>query len=308
MITIEASSVSKLYRKSIFRRSGVQALNDVSLKVEPGQIYGLLGPNGAGKTTFVKILLNIVKPTNGSTRIYGIPSSNCISRKRVGYLPENHKYPDYMTPQSMLHFMGRLYGLDKQTRVQRMCLLLEQIGLAQEASLEVNKFSKGMLQRLGLAQALLSDPDLVVLDEPTGGVDPVGRKEIRDILIDLKNRGKTVFLNSHLLSEVEMICDKVAILKEGRLLKEGAVSDLTRQSHEYRLELRTVLEDYLAVLGSNTTDLDGDRRRFRVKVNNVEDLDRIIDLLRDRKIGIDAILPERESLEDLFLKTLKGNG
>ncbi|MDP8217756.1 MAG: ABC transporter ATP-binding protein [Candidatus Theseobacter exili] len=307
MKIIEAKSISKTYLCGIFSRKKVQALKSVSLNVNKGEIFGLLGPNGAGKTTFVKILLGIVKAGKGEASLFDVPVSSSASRIRVGYLSENHRYPSFMTAKSLLHFMGRLSGIEKSLRTQRIGKLLKDVGLADVLDMEVGKFSKGMLQRLGVAQALLSDPDLIVLDEPTGGVDPVGRKEIRDILLNLKSQGKTMFLNSHLLSEVEMICDRVAILNKGKLLKVGSVRDLTRHTQEYRIELRDPLNNYKEVLGSKAETLDSDNRCFRIHIGKIDELDKIIDELRKMKIGIDAVIPEKSSLEDMFIETLKGN-
>ncbi|MCS7271366.1 MAG: ABC transporter ATP-binding protein, partial [Gemmataceae bacterium] len=208
---------------------GVLALQGVSLRVEPGQIYGLLGPNGAGKTTLVKILLGIVHKTAGQAYVLGQPAGQVRVRYRIGYLPEDHQFPPYHTAWSLLDFYGQLYGLRRSERRRRIPEVLELVGLAPRARFKIRTYSKGMKQRLGIAQTLLHQPEVLFLDEPTDGVDPVGRREIRELMIRLREQGRTIFLNSHLLGEVELICDRVAILRQGRLVLEGSVDDLTRQ-------------------------------------------------------------------------------
>jgi ABC-2 type transport system ATP-binding protein len=207
-------------------RGGVHALRGVTLEVAPGEIVGLLGRNGAGKTTLVKILLDLVRPTRGATRLLGIPSRTPRARREVGYLPEDHRFPDYHTAESALCFYGGLSGLGGARLRARARELLGRFGLAAARGRKIRSFSKGMKQRLGLAQVFLAEPRLLFLDEPTDGVDPVGRREIRGLMQDLKSRGTTIFLNSHLLGEVELICDRVAIMDRGRILALDTVAGL----------------------------------------------------------------------------------
>ena len=208
------------------RSRRVEALRGLDLQVRAGEIFGLLGPNGAGKTTLVKILLGICLGSSGEARLLGRPVGDPEARRGVGYLPENLRLPDFLDAVGALEFLGRLSGMPAAARRTAIPAVLEQVGLADRSKSKVATFSKGMLQRLGLAQALLHRPRLVVLDEPTDGVDPIGRKEIRDVLLQMREKGTTVFLNSHLLSEVERICDRVAILDRGRLIAEGTLADL----------------------------------------------------------------------------------
>lgn len=204
-----------------------QRLAGVSLEVEPGTLFGLLGQNGAGKTTLIKILLGLVAPTAGQANLLGEPVGRLAGRREVGYLPEDHRLPDYHTAPSLLHFYGALQGLTRRERLARIPFLLELLGLKGREKLRIRGYSKGMKQRLGLAQSLLHRPRVLFLDEPTDGIDPVGRKQIRDVLLEQQRAGVTVFINSHLLGEVEQLCDRVAIMRRGHLLVSGTVAELT---------------------------------------------------------------------------------
>jgi ABC-2 type transport system ATP-binding protein len=221
---IEIDHLEKTYRSLVKRRT-VRALTDVTLEVGEGEVFGYLGSNGAGKTTTVKILLNLARPTHGHARILGHSPGGSV-RSRIGYLPEAPYFYDFLTPVELLTFYARVFGMSGSLRRRRIDETLELVGITDRRDSQLRSFSKGMTQRVGLAQALLNDPDVLFLDEPTSGLDPMGRREIRDIILALKARGKTVFLNSHLLSEVELVCDRVAILKRGQLMRVGKVDDL----------------------------------------------------------------------------------
>jgi ABC-2 type transport system ATP-binding protein len=242
---LSVSSLSKTYRTGFLRRSGVQALDGVSLAVEEGAIFGLLGPNGAGKTTLVKSLLGLVHPTGGTARLFGQPAGTPAARQRIGFVPENHRFPGFFTATQTLHAYGRLADVPRAARAERIPALLDRLDLDGRGDSKVKTFSKGMLQRLGLAQALLNEPDLLFLDEPTGGVDPVGRRAIRDIVVELRDEGKTIFLNSHLLSEVEKVCTQIAILRDGSLVRRGSVEELTAVDRVYDLVASPVPESLL---------------------------------------------------------------
>src|ERR1043165_1336640 len=232
---IEVSGLRKEYRGAFGRRV-ITALNGIDVTVRPGELFGLLGPNGAGKTTTVKVLLGLTAATAGSARIAGLPVTNPESRRRVGYLPEGHKIPNYLTARQALSIFGRMSGMESEAIRTRSLDLLEKLKLAQWIDVRVKKFSKGMTQRLGLACALLHRPKVLRLDEPTDGVDPVGRREIRDILREeAKNTGTAVLLNSHLLSEIELTCDRVAVLRSGKVAIEGTVDELTRPTAKYKM-------------------------------------------------------------------------
>ncbi len=302
MAIIETNSLSKTFT-STFGKKTVNALNELTLAIEPGTIFGLLGPNGAGKTTLVKILLGITFPTSGTASMFGSPLNNYEIKKKIGYLPENHKYPAYLTGGEVLNFFGKLSGLDGIHLSKKIDELLELMQLGKWKKTKVKTYSKGMMQRLGLAQALLNEPDLIFLDEPTDGVDPIGRKEIRDILIELKNKNKTIFLNSHLLSEVELITDRVGILNKGKLLKEGTVKELTEKKEEYKLELASSIADenqFTRFSLAKITDVS-----YSVRVNSDEELNHLIDQLRNSNMMIKEIVKQKTTLEDMFISLIK---
>src|SRR5258708_5211782 len=212
--TFPEAAVSVIETRELRKNYGkIEALKGVTLRVEKGQIYGLLGQNGAGKTTLIKVLLGIVRKTDGEAGLLGHVAGDPSARKRVGYLPEDHQFPGYHTGFSLMDFYGALYGVPKGERRKKIPETLELVGIAGRMNSKIRTYSKGMKQRLGIAQALLHDPDLIMLDEPTDGVDPLGRREIRELMGRLKERGHTIFLNSHLLGEGELICDRVAILQ-----------------------------------------------------------------------------------------------
>jgi len=304
-------------------RGGVVALKGLDLVVPRGQTFGLLGPNGAGKTTLVKLLLGIAFPTAGKASVLGRPIGDVPTRRLVGYLPENHRYPAHLTGEQVLHHFGRLSGLRRPERSRRVDALLKRVRMDEWRSVRVHKYSKGMMQRLGMAQAILNEPDLLILDEPTDGVDPIGRREIRDLLLEQKARGATIFLNSHLLSEVERLCDRVAILNEGALLREGSVADLTRPQSAWQIEVRStasgaieaacrrvpgagVVEGRAQGAGPAESRVQGAsaaERRVQV-LGDAAALNALIDALRAQQVEILAVTPRRDSLEDVFVRVL----
>ncbi len=236
-LALDLHAVSKTYKGSMFGRKHVHALREIDMRVHRGEIFGLLGPNGAGKSTLVKILMTVIRPTSCRGLMLGKPVGDKSSLRRVGYLPEHHRFPDYLTASQLLDYFGALSDVPRDLRKRRAGELLELVGISNWANHKVKGFSKGMRQRLGIANALIMDPELVVLDEPTDGVDPVGRRDIRNILTTLRDQGRTVFLNSHLLSELEMVCDRVAILVQGKVFSQGTIDELTRESRRYEIEV-----------------------------------------------------------------------
>lgn len=311
---LTVSSLSKTYYTGLLRGSPVHALDEVSLEVDSGSIFGLLGPNGAGKTTLVKILLGLVHPTSGAARLFGHSTGDPAARQRVGFVPENHRFPGFLTAVQTLHAYGRLANVPPERRSRRIPNLLERLDLADRADSKVKTFSKGMLQRLGLAQALLNDPDLLFLDEPTGGVDPVGRRSIRDIVLELQDEGTTIFLNSHLLSEVEKVCTQVAILREGRLVREGTVEELTAVDRVYDLTATAVPESLSEELNATLRPAprgsasDPALNRYRVFADDRSTLNAILDRLRAAEVEIESITPLRQSLEDYFIDVIDSDG
>ncbi|HEY6953015.1 MAG TPA: ABC transporter ATP-binding protein [Bacteroidota bacterium] len=307
MIVIKTNQLSKTYSSGYFKKSLVPALVDVSLEVNSGEIFGLLGPNGAGKTTFIKLLLSIVHPTSGSAELLGLPIGRKQSRVRCGYLPENHRYPLFLTALETLLLFGQLDGLQKQPLKSKAQALLEFVGLKDWSNQKVQKFSKGMLQRLGLAQALLNDPELLFLDEPTDGVDPLGRKEMRDLFLKLKDSGVSIFLNSHLLSEVEMISDRVAILNKGTLIKVGTLDEVRGGPTTHQIQIEGSLSpEQLRALAMPQSHLNSDASGTTLFVQSDTELNRTIDLLRTWGIMIKGITQQRSTLEDSFVKLVTG--
>lgn len=302
--SIEVENLSKVFKTRALNSNGIKALDNVSLSIEKGIVFGLLGPNGAGKTTLIKILLGIVFPTSGGAKIYDQDISNYKVREKVGYLPENHKFPNYLTGEEVVIYSAKLSGFDIDKKSPKISEALNLVKMEKWRKTKIKKYSKGMLQRIGLAQAIIHDPELIFLDEPTDGVDPIGRKEIRDILVDLKNQGKTIFINSHLLSEVELVSDKVAILNKGKLVKFGTVDELTvnKQICEIKTEspLKTALFDILKQKFNITIESD----LITLEITSTEDINNFMDELRKFEINIISVNQKKSSLEDMFIKSL----
>ncbi len=311
MPAVQVRGLAKFY-KSGFRQPPIPALKKLDLDIAAGEIFGLLGPNGAGKTTLVKILLGVVMPSAGKADLFGMSVRKPEARQRVGFLPENHRFPGFLTPYQMLDLYGRMSGVPDQDRKRRIPELLSQVGMERWSATRMRKFSKGMMQRVGLAQALINDPQLVFLDEPTDGVDPIGRREIRDLLTWLRQQGVTVFLNSHLLSEVEQVCTRIAILNEGQLVREGTVADLTTAEYAYELVATPIPESVLTLCGEAIQPINGiapERTealvRYRVQVADRSGLNEILDQLRSAEVELEAVRPLRYSLEDSFVKLIQ---
>ena len=284
----------------------LRALDNVNLAVGRGDVFGLLGANGAGKTTLVKVLLGLARPTRGEVRVRGRNPRRPAARRRVGYLPEGHRFPGYLTGDASLRLFGRLAGVNEGTLNRKVPELLELVGLDGRGGDRVGRYSKGMTQRLGLACALLDDPDVLFLDEPTDGVDPVGRRRIRDILLATRRNGTTIFINSHLLSEVERTCDRVAILHRGRLVREGTIGDLTAPTMRYRIRLgegQNVAPQRLAAEGLMPAAGNGS---LEVEVADLNALNLLVDRLRADGLLIAEVSPLRTALEDVFIAVLEG--
>jgi ABC-2 type transport system ATP-binding protein len=317
---IEVDSLRKVYRDGWLRGRRLEVLRGLTLDVRPGEIFGLLGPNGAGKTTFIKILLGIVRPSGGTARLLGLPAGDRRSRRWVGFLPENLRLARHHSALTALDYYGQLSGLSARQIRQRSGELLQLVGLADRARDSVAKYSKGMVQRLGLAQALLHDPQLVMLDEPTDGLDPVGRAQVRGLMQGLKAQGKTVFLNSHLLQEVELVCDRVAILDHGVLRHVGSVPEITASGvgnllvgeAGTDLALELAGEEMAIRAGLAGTTLTSWQvaapGSVRVTVRSLRqaDVDACLDRLRKLGVSIVGLSRERRTLEDVFLALVAG--
>jgi ABC-2 type transport system ATP-binding protein len=302
---IEVSGLKKEYRSS-FGRTVITALDGVDFQVQAGELFGLLGPNGAGKTTSVKILLGLTHASSGSARIAGLPVGDPESRRRVGYLPEGHKIPGYLTARQTMETFGRMSDMSSADLKRRIPELLERVKLSQWADVRVKKFSKGMTQRLGLATALVHAPNVLLLDEPTDGVDPVGRREIRDLLTDeARQNGTAVLLNSHLLSEIELTCDRVAVLRKGRVAAFGTVEELTRKSAKYKLVSTPIDEALIARFRESGAGVERENGHLLLSVENVEHLNVLVDQLRASGGLLSEIAPVRSTLEDVFVDLIK---
>ena len=305
-IPIEAQGLRKVYRSRV-RGRAIEALGGLDLRVEPGEVFGLLGPNGAGKTTTVKILLGLTFPTSGSARLLGIPAADPASRRRVGYLPEGHRFPGYLTARQTLEIFGRMSGMDSAALRRRSAELLERVRLERWADVRVRKFSKGMTQRLGLAAALVHDPEVLLLDEPTDGVDPLGRREIRDLLQEEASRGKAILLNSHLLSEIELTCGRVAVLRQGRVAAEGTIESLTAKTSRYRLVATGVDEILLAAFRETGATVERVNGHFDLGTRDLDHLNALVDRLRASGGRLEELTPVRSSLEDVFVGLVRGD-
>ena len=293
---VDLIDVRKTYGKTI------EALRGVNIQVRRGEIFGLLGPNGAGKTTLVKIMMTVVRPTHALGTILGRPLGHRGKLAKIGYLPESHVFPPYLTGIQLLDYYAALAKVPRATRKRNAERLLDRVWLTQWRHTRIDKYSKGMLQRLGIAQALMNDPELLVLDEPTDGLDPVGRRDVRELLLELRNEGATIFLNSHLLSELEMVCDRVAILVEGHVARQGTLSQLTEHTIEYCLRFQgnlTPVREKIEALGAA---IDGST--LTVAGHDTEKINAMVDVLRGAGILIEAIEPHRFSLEDILVEVM----
>jgi ABC-2 type transport system ATP-binding protein len=300
---IETSDLTKVYR-SRWKRREVRAVDGISLKVARGTIFGLLGPNGAGKTTFVKMLLSAVHPTLGSAMIFGRDAREPEARRPIGYLPENHRFPTYFTGEGMLDFYSGLSGMHPADRRKKIPEMLELVGLERWGAVRLGKYSKGMLQRLGLAQALIHSPSMLVLDEPTDGVDPVGRRQIREILTRFEEQGVTIFINSHLLAEVETFCREVAILDKGKVALSGKMQDLTA-GKGYRLSVSTAPEALVEELRGKATSTATRNGFVDFQFPSRTAANEAVDLLRAQRCEVESLTPTTSTLEDVFVRTVE---
>jgi ABC-2 type transport system ATP-binding protein len=280
------------------------AVKDLTLQVTRGEAFGFLGPNGAGKSTTVKMLLDLVRPTGGKVKLFGHPPSNPQVRARVGFLPEHFRFHEWLRASEFLMFHGQLYGLSAAILKERIPQLLDLVGLIDSAQMRLSKFSKGMLQRIGLAQAMLNQPDLIFLDEPTSGLDPLGRRLIRDIIRQLKAEGTTIFLNSHFLSEVEITCDRVAFIKAGQVVKLDTMTNLLHQSTEVVLRVDAFKSGFLEALGGLGTQLQVNGSILSMMVDDQEIVPEIAQLAFQHGVRLYELSPKQKSLEEIFVSII----
>ncbi len=304
---VTVDHLSKIFKVGFWGRP-VTAVDELSLDVRRGEIYGFLGPNGAGKTTTIKMLMGLIYPSRGTARLFGRPVGDQAAKAKVGFLPESPYFYDYLTSREFLRFYGHLFGLLGATLEKRIDELLELVSMTHARDLQLRKFSKGMLQRVGIAQALMNDPELVILDEPMSGLDPIGRKEVRDLIVRLKESGKTVMFSSHILHDAELLCDRVAMIMKGKLVACGQVSELI--DHGTTQEVEMVVDrlspegiEELRPLAIKTV-LHGER--VIAILASQRQVDETIEVLRAHKAKLVSLIPHKASLEDLFIRKAKG--
>lgn len=278
---------------------------DVSITIEKGQIFGLLGPNGAGKSTFVKMIIGLITPTSGTARILGKPINNVAVRKKIGYLPERFKYQQWMTGKELLSFHAELYKMDFDF-TRKINEVLKLVHLNGKENNKIETYSKGMQQRLGIASVLLNEPDLIIFDEPTSALDPLGRKEIREIILKLKRMQKTILLNSHLLSEVEMICDQVAIINAGRVIKQGSLQSLLNQKTQLQISVDNIKDSIIQQLLTIDNHLVYDHQLIKMTVRNTEEIAEVAEIIINQGGRLYELTPEKASLEAMFINLIEG--
>ena len=303
MNAIETEKLTKEHRIGFWQKR-VCALSQLDLTVHEGEVFGYLGPNGAGKTTTLKLLMGLLRPTSGAARILGRPPGDVRIQQQVGFLPEQPSFYDYLTGRELLNFYGQLLGLDRSLRRERVEGLAHQLRIESALDLQLRKYSKGMLQRIGLAQALLNDPRLVLLDEPMSGLDPVGRREVRDLLLRLKSEGRTVFFSSHIIPDVEMVCDRVGILVGGRLVAQGPLDEILGvRIASIEVTVSQVPPEVMGELDHLLVTQPVPRgERFLLTVKDEGALAELLGRLLDGKAVIHAVVPQRESLEECFIR------
>jgi ABC-2 type transport system ATP-binding protein len=305
MPAVEITNLTKDYEVGFWRKRKVRALDDLTLSIDEGQIFGFLGANGAGKTTTLKLLMRLIFPTSGSARILGHDIQDVRMHRRIGYLPENPYFYDYLTARELVEYCAELFGFPAPERRKRAADLLARVGLIEKRwDTQLRKFSKGMLQRVGLAQSLVNDPEIVFLDEPMSGLDPVGRREVRDLIASLRDEGKTVFMCSHILSDIEVLCDRVAILKRGRLAQTGHLDELrARPNDPHQMEVMATGADaatlqQLLPNGQITPTPSG----LRIEIAAENEIEAVLAALRKAGGKVVSIQPIKQSLEELFLE------
>jgi ABC-2 type transport system ATP-binding protein len=299
---LELKDVRKSFKLGFIPKTK-EILKGITFSVAEGEIFGYLGPNGAGKTTTIKCALGLIFPDSGTIELFGRPHLDPQAKERLGFLPENPYFYDYLTAAEFLDFYAQLFKVDKEVRAERIPRLLKLVGMERAGGLSLRKFSRGMLQRVGLAQALINDPALVILDEPLGGLDPLGRKEIRDIILRLRDEGKTVLFTSHILQDIEMICHRVAIIVGGRILSQGQLSDLVSEKILFtEITVSGLPAADLAPLGESVSAQGG---RMLFKIFDESKVGEILELARTRGAKVHALVPRTQTLEDIFVDMVK---
>ena len=306
MAAIEILGLEKIYSVGFWRKKPKHALRPLNLTIQEGEVFGFLGANGAGKTTTLKLLMGLIFPTSGSARILGMEVNDPRMKAQIGFLPEQPYFYDYLTARELLEYYGQLSGVDSKQRSRKVNEVLERVGLPEAGGVQLRKFSKGMLQRVGIAQAILHDPKVVFLDEPMSGLDPMGRREVRDLMAQLKHEGKTVFFSTHILSDAEALCDRVGVIHQGELRGVGAVAELTSSVHS-KVEVvwqGTVVPASLRALGAECHVTTDTVRAVLSEANQ----DAALEALRRERLRLISVTPVRSSLEDYYIQKSRPAG
>jgi ABC-2 type transport system ATP-binding protein len=304
---VEIENLSKDYEKGFFKKKKIRALDGLNLQVESEQIFGFLGGNGAGKTTTIKILMSLIFPTEGNAKILGQEISDVKMHARIGYCPENPYFYDYLKASELMMYFAELFGIESSKRQQKCEELLTKVGLAEKDwNKQLRKFSKGMLQRVGLAQSLINDPEIVFMDEPMSGLDPIGRREIRELISDLREKGTTVFMSTHILSDIEALCDNVAILRNGKLAATGNLHDLLTKSGEiqsFEIVVRNIsaeeLKDSIAEISG--AEISSKANGANIQVAEENDIEKVLKIVKNSGGNLVSVQPVKQSLEELFV-------
>jgi ABC-2 type transport system ATP-binding protein len=307
-VIIETKSLSKVYRAP-FSRETKQALTDLNIDVRRGEIFGLVGPNGSGKTTTLKLLLGLIKPTSGDLTIFGQGPRDVAVKQRIGFLPDGPYFYDHLNASEVLDFYGKLFGYNDKERAERIPKLLDMVNLSPtDRKRVIRTYSKGMVQRVGLAQALINDPEVLFLDEPTTGLDPIGARQMKDAILNQRDRGRTVLLCSHLLSDVQAICDRVAIISEGKLVKFGTVRELVGPSQTFEVFAEGMSDTALKNARDKGFGVEEAEQHIILKAASADLLDQALKLVRDAGGNVIDVKGHSETLEDVFVRTVKSDG
>jgi len=302
--------LTKDYAIGFWRKRPYRALDRLSVSIEPGEVFGFLGPNGAGKTTTLKLLMQLIFPTSGKAEILGQPIGHVPTRRRIGYLPENPYFYDYLTAEELLSYFAQLFGYASADRAKRVAALLDRVGIGAERRLQLRKFSKGMIQRVGIAQALINDPEVVFLDEPMSGLDPLGRRDVRALILELRGQGRTVFFSSHILADAEALCSRVAVVAGGRLAAAGRLSEiLAFEVRGWELVMSDVTPEVAARLASwarRVTEISAGRYAIEFPVDRPPE--RVLAELTAAGATLVSLNPLRDTLEDFFVRRVAEAG
>jgi ABC-2 type transport system ATP-binding protein len=299
---LEVKNLKKSFSSNFFLKK-YNILKSININAEKGEIYGFLGPNGAGKTTTIKCILGLIFPDSGTIMINNKPSHSPEIRQKLGFLPENPYFYDYLSARELLIFSAKLFSIPASKASEVIHNLISMVGLKGKEDVKLKNFSRGMVQRIGIAQALINDPDMVILDEPFSGLDPIGRKELRNVIIALKKKGKTVFVSSHILQDMELMADKVGIIFNGEIIKEGKLSELVSRSVQYYEVIFSNIDE--SRIKANNFSFECRENKYIIRCSDVDEMNRIIEFVILNKGKIISVIPAKMTLEDIFLREVK---